>query len=144
MSISDCQCPYLIVSLANEALAQQSNKKGIYQLFEEINGKPSWKSGTQAIWYYPDFNQWMIGPLSSIGTSNRGITSTGNMHDCPLQVPKDKWKYYIKDGDGERWQYANSNDIIIECEGKNVKMYLVYCVKLYPGWNVDFLGPLCM
>ena len=98
--------------MANEALAEQSSKQGTYQLSEEINGKPSWKSSTQAIWYYPEYKDWMIGPLSSIGTSLRGITSTGDgEYDCPLQVPKDKWKYW----DGSEWQEAGSNDVNFQC-----------------------------
>ena len=112
MSISDCQCPYLIVSLANEALAHQFNRQGTYQLSEEINGKPSWKSGTEAIWYYPDFKEWAIGPLSDIGTSNRGISSKyDGEYDCPQQVPE--WSYW----DGTEWQNAGSNDVSLQCTG---------------------------
>ena len=101
--------------MTNEALAKQSSKQGTYQLSEKINGTPSWKSATQAIWYYPDFNDWMIGPLSSIGTDFRGITSSGDgEYDCPQQVPKDKWKYY----DGTEWQVVSSNDVSFQCTGK--------------------------
>ena len=101
--------------MANEALVHQSDRQGIYQLSQEINGKPSWKSGTQAIWYYPEYKDWAIGSLSDIGTSIRGITSIGDgEYDCPQQVPKDKWKYY----EGSDWQKAGSNDISFQCTGK--------------------------
>ena len=102
--------------MANDALAEQSIRQGTYQLSEEINGKPSWKSATQAIWYYPDFKDWAIGSLSDIGTNFRGITSVDyNVeNDCPQEVPKDKWKYW----DGSEWQAASSNDVSFQCTSK--------------------------
>ena len=77
MSISDCQCQYLKVNLATEVLAKQSYSQGTgtYELSENINGKPSWKSETHAIWYHPKFKTWFIGKLSYIGTSIAGIVS---------------------------------------------------------------------
>ena len=115
MFISDCQCPSLTVTLANDALAEQSDRRGTYQLSENINGKPSWKSGTQAIWYYSQQKYWMIGPVSEIGTNTGWIYSaTDTEYDCPQQVPKDKWKYW----DGSKWQKAGSNDVSFQCIGK--------------------------
>ena len=101
LSISDCQCQFLQVTLAKGLPSQilHNNKQTTYQLSEEINGKSSWKSATQDIWYYPEWKKWLIGSI----TGNFMINSVGDtvVYDCPQQVPKDKWKYYIKDGDGD-------------------------------------------
>ena len=100
--------------MANEAKAKQRDKQGTYELSEAINGKSSWKSATQAIWYYPEYKDWGIGALSDIGTHDRGITSIGDgKYDCPQQVPKDHWKYF----DGSEWQQARSYDASFQCTG---------------------------
>ena len=110
-----CQCQNLTVSLSNNVLTKQGNRQDTYELSETIHGKPSWKSSTQAIWYYPEFTDWAIGPLSNIGTNFRGITSVGEEeYDCPQQVPKDKWDFW----DGSNWLTANLNDISFQCTGK--------------------------
>ena len=98
--------------MANDALAEQSGRQGTYQLSEKINGKPSWKSGTQAIWYDSQNKYWTIGLVSEIGT-NRGwiYSATDTEYDHPQQVPKDKWKYL----DGSAWQNASSNDVSFQC-----------------------------
>ena len=104
MSISDCQCQYLTVNF--------SKRQATYELSENINGKPSWKSETLAIWYRPKFKTWLIGKVSNIGTSIAGIASVDKTeYDCPQQVPKDKWKYL----DGSAWQAASSNDVSFQC-----------------------------
>ena len=114
MCISDCHCPSIIVSLANEALAEQSSTQGTYQLSEQINGKPSWKSSTNAIWYYPGNKGWLIGHVSEIGGSTAWICSIDTEYDCPQLVPKDKWNYV----DGLEWKKAGSNDVSLQCTGK--------------------------
>ena len=127
-----CEPCQLKVIFANEVLTQSisneySEFQGTYEISKTVNGKSSWKSGNLAISYNSNRKSWVIGYGwdDVIGTAAGFIYSKQRTeYDCPQQVPKDKWKYYIKDGDGERWQYANSNDIIIECEGKNDKMYL--------------------
>ena len=114
-SIPDCQCKFLQVTLANEALAYQWDKQGTYQLSEAINGKPSWISGAQAIWYNPEFKDWMIGALPGNGTNFRGITCADNVeHECPQQVRKDHWEYY----NGSDVPKSYSNDVSIQCTGK--------------------------
>ena len=101
--------------MANEALAKQSSQQGTYQLSEEINGKPSWKSETQAIWYQPKFKNWIIGKVSNRGTSIAGIVSVDKTeYDCPQQVPKDAWMYAVVDGTQHK---ASPNDVSIQCTG---------------------------
>ena len=94
---------------------KQSSKQGTYEFSETINGKSTWKSATQAIWYYPRYKDWFIGSISKIGTTTAGIHSVADTdYDCPQQVPKDKWKFY----DGTFWQTFSSNDINFHCAGK--------------------------
>ena len=103
------------MSLANEALAYQWDKQGTYELSEAINGKPSWKSVTQAIWYNPWLKDWRIGELLSSGANYRGISSIANVeYDCPQQVIKDHWEYY----NGSDVPKSYSNDVCIQCTGK--------------------------
>ena len=102
--------------MANEVLAEQPNRKGTYQLSETVNGKPSWKSATQAIWYNPEYKDWFIGDHSDIGTNVAGIYSVASTeYDCPQRVPEDKWKYW--DAWQENWQDSSSKDVIIQCTG---------------------------
>ena len=75
-----------------------------------VNGKRSWISATQAIWFYPEFEDWAIGPLDNIGTNIQGITTGGNYQDL-FDVANDDWKY----GDHDGWTDVNSGDIAINC-----------------------------
>ena len=101
--------------MANEPLAKQSERQGTYELSEAINGKPSWKSGTKAIWY-SQYKQWIFGKTSNIGTNYGVIFSFANT-DCPQQVKASGniWKYW----DGSEWQEANLNDINFQCASKS-------------------------
>ena len=128
-SISDCQCPFLEIILANDVLAKNNGRQGTYEISETKNGKPHWKSAAaHAIWYYPQSKAWLIGRNSDIGTGTAFIRSLADTeNDCPEKVPKDKWIYW----DGSGWQEASSNDIIIQCARKidqdQRKIYLCRC-----------------
>ena len=130
-SISDCQCPFLEIILANDVLAKNNGRQGTYEIFETKNGKPHWKSAAaaHAIWYYQQSKAWLIGRNSDIGTGTAFIRSLADTeNDCPEKVPKDKWIYW----DGSGWQEASSNDIIIQCTGKKD-----------PGMKYFFKGISC-
>ena len=101
------------VRLKNNALNEHKEKEGTYQLLSSnVNGRPSWISISQAIWYIPQFRNWAVGPLKSIGTTNRGISSRFyNEADDPQNVKY--WDYY-KSGIG--WVSTDVNDVIIECK----------------------------
>ena len=115
-SIPDCQCQFLQVILVNEALTYQWDKQGTYELSAEINGKASWKSATQAIWFNSTFKNWMIGALSKNEDDFRGITSIDNLeYDCPQQVGNLHWKYHY----GNDTLKSCSKDVTIQCTGKN-------------------------
>ena len=63
MVISDCQCDKVSVRLTNGALIAQSSRQGIYEKSELVNGKTSWTSDTQAIWYASVPKVWCIGTI---------------------------------------------------------------------------------
>ena len=102
--ISDC--PYLEVILKNDVLASKGSLQGIYALQQIINGKTSWKSASKAIWYYPDWKDWLIGDLKDIGNKTYEIRSYGDYTDkSPSDVANGEWN--------------RSDDIIVQC--KNAK-----------------------
>ena len=83
---------------------------GDYQISKTVNGKPSWKSGENAIWFLPVKNNWIIGYLNKLGKD-----------DGEIYAWKDNiWKYTVDDG---RWiTPSSSNDVIITCStGKNLQ-----------------------
>ena len=126
--------------MANEVLIKHHKLQGTYEISNTVNGKSSWKQKTHqsekhAIWYNSIRKSWVIGYNydEDIGTMNALIYSKQRYteYDCPQQVPKDTWKYYDKSWG---WLNANSNDIIIECEGKNIRMNLFR----YLRWDMFF------
>ena len=112
-----CECQTIVVSLNYDALIYQSQKQGIYQRAEKVNGKTSWiSSSNAAIWYNGAAflaDDWMIGPVNYLGTATGGIKSTGaqGRSSCPYNVPNDAWEYAVDVG----WIIADTNDVSIEC-----------------------------
>ena len=94
--------------MKNNVLGSHNGKPGTYKLSSTINGKPSWITESQAIWFIPQWNQWAIGPLDSLGTTFRGIRSD-QFAKGPQNVVV--WAYNVKN---KGWWPAN-NDIIVEC-----------------------------
>ena len=98
----------------NGPLASQGRREGTYEISNLVNGKPSWVSNTQAIWFVPKHKDWAIGYKSKIGSSIRGISSLGNHRTVdPDNIPGNWWQYYS----GNRWSLSNAKDIIIQCIG---------------------------
>ena len=130
--VTDCQCPTLQVSFANEALAHQSIKPGLYQLADKINGKSSWKSATHAIWSSNLHNHWMIGAVKNIGTNTGSIyhlaSDDRKKYDCPQQVPTHLWVYWHKEIND--WKQGSSNDISFQCAGKHVFLKSIFILKI--------------
>ena len=83
--------------------------KGIYQKSSTINGRESWISEFNAIWYSP-YGYWMIGPLNYIGTDYGGIFSS-YANSCPFYVQSEEWLYVGVNG----WTSADTNEINIYC-----------------------------
>ena len=114
-------CQSLRVILKNNVLALHKLKPGTYNLSSTINGKPSWTSESQAIWFIPQWNQWAIGPIGNLGTTFRGMRSSQYNKD-PQNVVF--WEYNVKKSD---WS-SGGNDIIVECF--SMGMYYVIRVQL--------------
>ena len=115
----DCcgHCETISVTIENNIQAAQGGREGIYHNSSMVNGKPSWTSTSQAIWYDQNFNDWNIGSLYDIGSSRSGIYSdSGN--GCPFDQQTEKWDYYTGDnvtlGDNG-WATAGANEIRVDC-----------------------------
>ena len=76
------------VILRNKALETQDERAGIYTEYQMVNGKMSWKSGDNAIWFIPKLNSWGIGSKRHIGSDVWGIgSSDGTGYRCPYEIP---------------------------------------------------------
>ena len=78
-------------------------------MHQNINGKISWKTTSQAIW--TNANQvWVVGSLGDIGSDKRQIVSS-TKGKAPFDI-KDKWYYH----NGFRWKKpAENGDLDITC-----------------------------
>ena len=107
--IPDCQ--KLQVILKNDVLSKQGSHQGTYQINKIVNGRLSWKSVTNAIWYCPADNSWSIGSLDLIGSIHCGIALwAGEGVKTPDQVPDETWKYFA---DGGCFHPGLSGDVVI-------------------------------
>ena len=64
-------CQTVIVKVRIGVLDEGVSMEGIYQLSTEVNGKESWTTSSNAIWYAPDLKDWLIGSLAKRGTRSR-------------------------------------------------------------------------
>ena len=98
------------VTLKNNALESQNSRQGIFKPSSTVNGRPSWTSASQAIWYMQNNNKkWHIGALDKIGTTTAGILSevVDELVD-PQNVLS--WQYW-----SDKWTSTDDkNDIIVE------------------------------
>ena len=110
------QCQNISVVLKNKAFEAQPQTQDAYRRSGWVNGKASWISEYQAIWYFPDNKEWSVGDLVNLGTWDRRISSSGDewADKLPYEIPSDKF-WYSDDG----WKKPGANDIIIDCiDGK--------------------------
>ena len=126
-SFIESQCGSISVKLKNNAATLQGARQGTFQSSSPVNGRPSWTSESQAIWYLPSYKEWAIGNLYNIGEAIRGITSQGKeikqthgttWGNSEAYDPQDvlSWQYWNGD---EFVSPDEKNDIIVECiEGK--------------------------
>ena len=104
-------CLTILVELKNGALENQGGRRGVYQASQCINGRKSWISSSSVIWYFPQYQEWYIGPLDGIGL---GIISMGHQGDlnCPYNVTNNNWQYW----DGRSWTLSDDvKDISLTC-----------------------------
>ena len=100
------------VSLKNEVSLQKIEFAGDYQISKIVNGRPSWKSGENAIWCNPNGN-WMIGYWKKLG-GNDGEFFAPNDYGG-LTDNRNDWKYTVDDS---TWlSPSDSNDVIISSPG---------------------------
>ena len=69
---SVCGCGTIKVTLSKKAQTTITlpNLQGLYEESATVNGRSSWISTNKlyAIWYHPDFKDWMMGLSKEIGT----------------------------------------------------------------------------
>ena len=109
----DCcgHCETVTIALDNNAKVAQGSREGIYHNSSMVNGKPSWTSTNQAIWYDQQFDNWIVGPLNNIGSSTAGIISD-DASQCPFNLLSEMWIFW----DGNSWTRAGLNDINVDCQ----------------------------
>ena len=80
----DGPCQKLEVKLKKESACNQvqTDRGGMFHLNKKLqNGRPSWIRGSQAIWYYPETQLWIIGDLEMMGgDEGAGIVSSKNIN----------------------------------------------------------------
>ena len=109
--------------LDNDVWRKQWKRQGIYKYNGIVNRKHSWKSEDQAIWFASKRMDWAIGPLRSIGTSLRAISSVADKNIGLFDVPNHKWSYYDGQTGAGEWEDIKSGDRSIKCIGNIDKMF---------------------
>ena len=127
MNIAECNfdggdccghCEAITITLENNAQAAQGSREGIYHNSSMVNGKPSWTSTFQAIWYDQDYDNWKVGSLDDIRTSTGGMKSD-SANGCPFDMASEEWYYWYN---GVRTN-AGPNEIKLECLKGNFPRY---------------------
>ena len=123
MNIAECNfdggdccghCETITITLENNTQAAQGHNQGIYHNSSMVNGKPSWTSISQAIWYNQQWNSWCVGNLDYIGLSIAGMKSDDGKQ-CPFDLQSEMWFYW----DGNVWTSAGVGEITVACMNGN-------------------------
>ena len=113
----------MTVSLKNEVAADKKEFTGGYQISETVNGKPSWKSGENAIWYAPVDNNWLIGYLNKLGEDDGELFAPNDYGG--LTDNRNVWRY-TPSWLGFGWIIpSDSNDVIVSCSGGKESKFLL-------------------
>ena len=107
----DCcaACDEITITLENNVLLAQGLHEGIYNISSMVNGKPSWTSMLNGIWYVSEHSLWMIGALDYIGQPTGGLYNL-QADKCPFNVPSEMWIYY-----SNGWMYSGANETNVHC-----------------------------
>jgi hypothetical protein len=111
---ADCcatNCKVITVTLENNVQITHGYLEGVYHNSSTVNGKAIWTSTSNAIWYYQEYDYWMIGFLDNLGTSYTGIDG-GDGSQCPFDVPSENWYFYEPE---YGWMRAGLNEINFYC-----------------------------
>ena len=57
----------VIIKMKNGIKEKQGTRAGRYEISSDVNGKPSYKMGDDAIWYNGELNLWTIGSINKLG-----------------------------------------------------------------------------
>ena len=118
-------CQNISVVLKNKVFEAQNQARDTYQLSKLVNGKASWISKYQAIWYISKFKFWAVGDFIKIGNTSTRIYSKRD--EFPYEIPSDQFLY----SDAGKWKKPGANDISIDCiDGKGISFYSICFTQL--------------
>ena len=102
-------CERITISLDYAAAIYQGSFSGTYIKSSMVNGKESWTSSNNGIWFALEY--WIISDLDYIGTDWAGIYSNfGNR--CPFDLSSEHWRYHHP---LNGWIDAAPDNINVEC-----------------------------
>ena len=101
----------MTVSLKNDVPVDKKEFTGDYQIFETVNGKPSWKNDDHGIWYVTDVNKWFIGYWKNYGEDDGEFYASNDYGS--LTDNRNIWKYTVDNS--PLITQSDSNDVIVSC-----------------------------
>ena len=103
-------CDKIVLELFDTADSSQGSRAGLYEETTPVNGRKSWTSDNNAIWWMSSLGKWVIGPASNIGENNGALFSDDPFDpdsDCPQQVSK--WEVWTGT------EFISSTGVSFEC-----------------------------
>ena len=84
----------------------QKSLIGSYSYKGTKNGRGYWikADGKAAIWYYPEYKEWMAGDINYLGTKWHGISAIQTSVTCPTHNVK-RWSFW----NGIKWRSGKSH-----------------------------------
>ena len=106
--------------MENDAKVYQGHFAGVYfEMSSNVNGKPSYSMGDNAIWYHNEVNAWLFGSIDHIGSTVTGIYAFDDFGG--LTDEKNVWVYW----NGDEYKKAGTNDVIVtSCTSGTPKILL--------------------
>ena len=128
--VDNIECPFQLSLIINNDEAKYKFFEGTYTLNDgKVNEKSYWSGPDDvSIWYYNDFNVWMIGSLQDLG-SNIAVLFLNFTAQCPHQG-NGKWKFT----DGFNWLDAG-NDVQVNIINAGLQSN---CVSFIYEYKKDF------
>ena len=132
-------CRYIIIDIDDSYLSSSHAKlqrtlvgKYIYTGIKNQRGYWVKSDKRTAIWYYPDFQEWMCGNIFYLGTKWRGMSAVQTSVSCPTDNVK-RWRYW----NGKAWKADLKNHIHLGylktlcnqkmTQSRSLKMSLLRC-----------------
>ena len=115
-------CRYIIIDIDESYLSSshaklQKSLLGKYFYSGTKNQRGYWvkSDGKTAIWYHPEFREWMSGNILNLGTKWRGISAGQTSVSCPTQNVR-RWHYW----NGSTWKVDLKSHIHMYCQENSV------------------------